>query len=196
MDEKARFARAVPDKVSPYATPPDFVPNFGEFVMLLDKEATLYKQASTRMLKDKAMVDARLKAQNWCLSNQTMCVKGVLADVTMLATNTARVRLKKEDMGQSRSFPDSNLFVNVPLEETINVSKETALTFEAGNTVILVGCPVFIPAQDGIILGGRKLMTESFTYFKMCSDSKPFIGAIRLTDIKCDIFNPKNETVR
>jgi len=195
-NKKARFARAVPDQVSPYATPPDCVPNLGEFVMLLDKEAKAYKQASTQLLKDKIIAAARVKAQDWCLSNRTMCVKGVLADVIMLATNTARVRLKKEEMGQSKSFPDSNLYVNVPIEETISVSKETALTFQAGNTVVLVGCPVFIPAHDAPVPGERKLITESFTYFKICSDRKPFIGALRLTDIRYDIFEPKNETVQ
>ena len=196
VDKKARFARALPDKVSPYATPPDCAPNLSELVMLLDKEATLYKQASTQLLKDKIVAAARLKAQNWCSSNQIVCVQGKLADATMMTTNTARVRLETVDFGQSATVPNSNLYVKLPLEETINVSKEIALTFEAGNIIVLAGRVTFLPAHDSYVIGEKKQFNDSFTYFRMGSAPKPFIGAIRLTDIKYDIFNPKNETVR
>ncbi len=116
-NKKARFARAVPDQVSPYATPPDCVPNFGEFVMLLDKEAKAYQQASTQLLKDKIIAAASVKAQDWCLSNRTMCVKGVLADVIMLATNTARVRLKKKKWVSRNLFRIPTSMLTYPLKK-------------------------------------------------------------------------------
>lgn len=192
-NNQPRFARLVSGSPSPFSTSPDCVPNFDKLVMFLEPEANTYKAASTSILKDKAVAKVREHLGNWCRSNQ-LCVAATLSDISMVNDTTAQLRLSNVHRGSFERIRNPCLFATGPHMVNVPMTKDQAATFKAGYKVIISGCPSFSSGKDSQIVDAI-LQTKSFVSFLMSADTR-FIGAIYLDQIKYDIFDPKNETVK
>ena len=194
-EKKLLFARKLPATANPHSTPPDCTPNYGDLVMVLEKEARSYTSASTHILRDQAVAKARETASNWCASNQLLCVKASLSDLTMADANTAELHVKNVDSGPFKAIQKPALTVHAPNKIKVPLSRDSALTYKAGNTVILCGRPVFRPGSDIPLIGNALTQPGTFTSFWMPSGSDK-IGDLDLTDLTYDIFDPKAETIQ
>ncbi len=193
-DRTNRFARASSPAANPLSPAPDCRPNFGGLAMLLEQGAQSYKAASTRALKDQVMAETREGASGWCASNRTLCVTGTLSDLTVTDANTARLRLTDVDCGPFSAIKRPTLYMHRPLQFTVPMTKERALSCKAGYTVILTGRPVFQPGV-GLLMVDGLVQKQSVTSFMMPVDLQ-CIGALTVTGVRYDIFDPKAETVQ
>jgi len=193
-DKKARFARWPFDSANPLSARPDCTPNFGELAVLLEQRAQAYKSASTGALKDQVMTETHKCANSWCVSNQTLCIMGTLSDLTVIDDTTALLRLKEVDCGPFSAIRQPGLCISQPLQFTVPMTKEQALSFKAGYTAVLTGCPTFHSSASPL-LGNDLLPKQSVASFSMLIDAQ-CIGSLSLADIKYDIFDPKAETVQ
>jgi len=190
--DKKRFARDVLND-NPHATPDNISPNFGDLVMILENDAKKYKAASTKVLKEEELKVTCEDAANWC-SNNVLCVKGELAEISMESSAFATIRLKNVDTGPFAKMRIYNLFVDTSYQLEIPIAREKALMVKAGDTVIICGKPVFYPGSLKFIadaIRGKK----TFTQFRMLGDIA-MIGSLDIEDLKFDIFDSRNESVK
>jgi len=193
-DKVARFAREPSESLNHPAPSPDCASNFGELAMLLEKGAQSYKSASTRALKDQVLAETRERANAWCSSNRTLCVTGTLSDLTANDGNTALLRLMNVDCGPFSAIRNPGLFINRPFQFIVPMTREQTLSYKAGYAVVLTGCPAFHPGEGLLTVNGL-ILKPTVTCFLMPVDIS-CVGALTVTDVKYDIFDPKAETVQ
>lgn len=190
----ARFARE--RTASDVSIPPPLsdASNFGTLLMLLERGAQAYTSASTRPLKTEAIKTTWLAAITWCMSNPTICVRGTLADVTILNDQTVLLRLKDLDCRPFKSTRSSQLYVYQTFQQKLHLRRERALEMKAGDTVILSGQPVFHPEAQSAFSQNDKTQPY-FVHFRIRSDGTS-IGSLEIFDSAWEIFDPKKETLR
>lgn len=192
-DNKSRFAREVSESESTRSPPLDCPPNFSELVMLLEESARSYNDASTRLQKDDVMAKTHKIAQSWC-TNDLLCIKATLSDVSMAKDGIALLRLCNIDRGPFDAIAKPFLHVNKSSDIKVMVPRERALSYKSGYSVILSGRPKFRPGAETPLVD-ELTKQGTFALFRMLSDFIP-IGSLDLTDIKFDIFDPKVESVQ
>lgn len=193
-NNQARLGKSVLDARRPHSTPPNCVPNFDKLVMLLESEAVAYKDASTKVLKEQVMETTLRRAKAWGSSNQ-LCMAATLTDISMVADETARIKLAKVNRGAFDAIKFPTLFMQVPVYITVPMTKEYAATLKSGYRVLITGTPSF--GNESIsIVNGKMIRKSGLVHFSASVLGDPrFIGALFLDQIRYDIFDPAKETV-
>lgn len=192
---RARLARAESSPASPFSTPPDCKPNFGEFLALFDKGSRAYKEASTQVQKNQIMSTLRENAKQWCSQHAVLCVKGDLSDLVMQDDNNALLRLQNVDCWKFKPPRTPTLYIYPSFEVRIPISREQALSLKKGDQVILCGRPTFRSGSDTLPNIDGLAQLTCFTSFRMLPDVAS-IGFLSLEDVRYDIFDPKSDSVQ
>ena len=198
---KARFAREVfPSEamsVAAFQTGESkrgaLTNTFEALLMQMEKGASSYAGASTRLQKDEIRTSTRKKATDWCSQNE-LHVKAVLADIDMVEDNCARVWLRDLEVGPFSAIKQPKLKIFKPGKIAVSMTREKALEAKAGFAVILSGQPNFVcgnsNAYYNILAQQSVIMSMSFP------DDATALGLLALDNIRCKIFDPKSETLR
>ena len=194
-EKEALFARLVSDTPSPYSTSPDCVPNFGSLLMLLEENASMYKLASTSILKDQVMTETRNRVKEWCNTNQ-LCIAATLSDIKMIDDATACLQLNNVNRGEFNNIRYPLIFMEGPSRISIPITNIHAASLKAGYKVIITGNLSFSQKDEMLMHDGPVRRKGHISFWINLQGDPRFVGAILLNQVKYDIFDSKAETVQ